>query len=231
MSNNTLRAIIWDLDGTLIHFNIDYIRARKIAIDIFENNGIPKRLLSMKESVRENTNKVKDYLENKNIKINNLNEIIEKIDNEIKRIEYEAAVNSLKVKDIDKVLEFVKNKKIQQAIFTYKTFENAIICLEKTNLSDYFDLVVGRDNIENPKPHEDHLLFICKKLNLTSKEILIIGDTSNDIECAKKIGANSIVINGDTPSIYKTEIMQYANFIIEQKNIPDDLIKVIKTFL
>ncbi|MBN1215295.1 MAG: HAD family hydrolase [Candidatus Lokiarchaeota archaeon] len=231
MNDNSLKAIIWDLDGTLIHFNIDYIRARKITIDTFENNGIPKRLLSMKDSVRENTNKVKNYLENKNLKIYNLNEIIEKIDNEIKRIEYEAAVNSLKVKDIDKVLEFVKNKKIKQVIFTYKTFENAIICLEKTNLSDYFELVIGRDNIENPKPHEDHLLFICKKLNLSSKEILIIGDTSSDIECAIKIGANSIAINGDTPAIYKTEIMKYANFIIDQKNIPGDLIEAIKTFL
>jgi len=90
----TIKAIVWDLDGTLIHFKIDYIRARKTAINILKKYGIPKELLTVRISILENLKLARDFFEKKGLPKDKINEIIEQVDNEIIKIEYEAAINA-----------------------------------------------------------------------------------------------------------------------------------------
>ena len=54
MKFTPIKAIIWDLDGTIIHFKIDYIRCRRITIKILKKHGIPKSNLTIKKNIFEN---------------------------------------------------------------------------------------------------------------------------------------------------------------------------------
>ena len=63
---NTTKAIIWDLDGTLIHFKIDFIRARREAIKILKKYGVPKNILTVKSSILENVSKSREYFQSNN---------------------------------------------------------------------------------------------------------------------------------------------------------------------
>ena len=47
MVKTPIKAVVWDLDGTLIHFKIDFMRARREAFKILKEHGIPKKYLSM----------------------------------------------------------------------------------------------------------------------------------------------------------------------------------------
>ena len=152
-----IKAIVWDLDGTLIHFKIDYIKARRTAIKILKNYGVPKNLLTVNISILENVKSAREFFAKEGVTQEKINKIIEEVDNEIIKIEYEAAQNATMIDGIDKVLEFAKNKNLKQAIFTFNTRRNAEISLKKVNLLHYFDLIVGRDNVTNLKPHPDHL--------------------------------------------------------------------------
>ena len=49
-----IKAIVWDLDGTLIHFKIDWLRARREAIRILKIQGVPKHILTVKSSILDN---------------------------------------------------------------------------------------------------------------------------------------------------------------------------------
>lgn len=42
MNEKPIKAIIWDLDGTLIHFKINSVKARRKAIKVLRDYGIPK---------------------------------------------------------------------------------------------------------------------------------------------------------------------------------------------
>ncbi|MFX1462504.1 MAG: hypothetical protein ACFFBF_05585 [Promethearchaeota archaeon] len=57
-----IKAIVWDLDGTLIHFKIDYLRARKTAIEILRKYGVPKNLLTIKISILENMQSARELI-------------------------------------------------------------------------------------------------------------------------------------------------------------------------
>ncbi|MFW9972256.1 MAG: hypothetical protein ACFFDF_18875, partial [Candidatus Odinarchaeota archaeon] len=58
-----IKAIVWDMDGTLIHFKINYIKARKIAIKILKSYGVPNHLLTVKISILENMKLARDFFE------------------------------------------------------------------------------------------------------------------------------------------------------------------------
>jgi phosphoglycolate phosphatase len=223
-----IKAIIWDLDGTLIHFKIDYIRARRTAIKILKNFGVPKPLLTVKISILENMKSAREYFENEGYPNEKINEIIQAVDDEINKIEHEAAIDALMIDGIDKVLEYAKNNDLKQAIFTFNTRRNAETSLKKTNLSNYFEVIVGRDNVSNLKPHPDHLIYICNQLNVKPSEILIIGDTIRDIEAAINVGAPSIAIH---TKFSRLETLKKADKIVKENEIPSILIKEIEKLL
>lgn len=232
MKTKVIKAIVWDLDGTLIHFKIDFIRARREAIKILKKYGVPKNILTVKSSILENVSKSREYFQsNSTYEAQKITQIINEVDGKIIQVEYEAALQASHVDGIEEVLEFAEGKNLKQAIFTFNTHRNAEISLQKVNLMKYFELIVGRDNVENMKPHPDHLLLICKKLDVKPSEIIVIGDSSRDIEAALNVGAKSIAIKNKLFDLSKIETYQKAEKIIEENDIPLKLIKSIKDLL
>lgn len=227
----SIKAIVWDLDGTLIHFKIDYLRARKVAIKILKNYGVPKHLLTVKYSILENVSSARDYFHKKGFSDEKIERIIADIDKKIMEIELEAALNATMINGIDQVLKFAKSKDLKQAIFTFNTKKNAKISLEKVRLLGFFVLIVGRDNISNLKPHPDHLRFICNELNVEPDEIVVIGDSDRDIEAAINVGAHSIALNTKRSNFHKQETFEKADKIIELNEIPSKLINAIEELL
>lgn len=223
-----LKAIVWDLDGTLIHFKIDYLKARITSINILKNYGVPKHLLTVKVSILENLKLARKYFKNKGYAKEKINSIIEEVDTEISKIEQKAALNATMINGIDKVLEYAKTKNLKQAIFTFNTKKNAELSLKTVNLIHYFNIILGRDSVKNLKPHPDHLIQICNHLNVSSNEILVIGDNIRDIEAAINVGAYSIAL---LTSIANIETLQKANKLIKENEIPQEIIKEIEKLL
>ncbi|MFW9821402.1 MAG: HAD family hydrolase [Candidatus Thorarchaeota archaeon] len=223
-----IKAIAWDLDGTLIHFKIDSIKAREYAINILVANRIDKKELSVQKSILDNMNISKEIFQQRGISENQISKILQEVDIEISKIEYNAALNAKMIHGIDDVLNFAKKRNLKQAIFTLNKFEHAKLSLEKVNLLNFFEIIIGRDNVSNPKPHPDHLLVICRELSVNPNEILVIGDNYRDIEAAINVGAHSIAVQTKLVAI---ETLQKADKIIKEKEIPQKLIKEIKKLL
>jgi len=148
-----IKAIVWDMDGTLIHFQINSTKARRAAISILSSHGIEKRRLSIKKSILDNVNVSKEIFKQRGYTLNQLDLVLKEIDNAVSKIEYRAALNASIISGIEDVLIFAQRKNLKQAIFTFNKHQHAKISLEKTNILKYFNVIVGRDNIENlPKP-------------------------------------------------------------------------------
>ncbi len=230
MVNKPIKALIWDLDGTIIHFKIDFIRARRAAIKILKKHGI-KRNITIKKSIFENINTSKDIFKSMGYSPQKIEKILEKINDEVIRIEREAAEIATIINGIDRVLEFAKEKNLIQAIYTLNSSRNAKISLDKVNLLHYFDFIAGRDNVKNPKPHPDHIFYICKSLNVNTSEILVIGDNARDIEGALNVKARSIGIQTKISRMTNMDTFQKADKIIKEDEIPLKLTDAIKEFL
>ncbi|MBY8985605.1 MAG: HAD family hydrolase [Candidatus Lokiarchaeota archaeon] len=223
-----IKAIVWDLDGTLIHFKINSIKARKSAISILVSHGIDKKELSIQKSILDNINISKEIFHLNGYNTNQISKVLQEVDNEISKIEYNAALNATVITGIEDVLIFAKKNNLKQAIFTFNKYVHAKLSLEKVNLLKFFEVIIGRDNVSNPKPHPDHLLVICSRLGVNPNEILVVGDNYRDIEGAINVGAYSIAVHTKLAIV---ETLQKADVIVKESEIPQKLIKEIKKLL
>ena len=231
MTTSTIKAIVWDLDGTLIHFKIDWLRARRETIKILKKYGVPKHLLTVKSSILDNIRLSREYFGKAGYTNEETEVILKIVDKIVNDIEYEAALEATAVNGIEKVLEFIKDKNLKQAIYTFNTHRNAKVSLEKTGILNYFEVIVGRDHVKNAKPHPEHLTLICDKLNVKPSNIIVIGDNHRDIEGALNVGAKSIALKTKLTKLTNLEILKKADKIIEESEIPAKLIHAIEVLL
>ena len=231
MKAKPIKAIIWDLDGTLIDFKINSIKARRKAIKVLRNYGISREKISSKMSLLEIVKISRELFVKLGISDEEIKEIIKEVNNAVILVEHEAAMKATLTDGIIKVLEFAKKTHLKQAVFTYNTHRNARKSLETAGINHYFDLVAGRDDVKKLKPHPDHLKYVCKRIGVNLDEIVVIGDTGRDIEAALKTNSRSIALNTKIPNFIKRETFKEADKIIELNEIPNELIKTLEEFL
>jgi len=226
-----LSAILWDLDGTLIHFNIDYKKARSETIRILEKYGYPKGQLTQKYYVLKMIKEATDYFSRKNIYNNDkITQIKQEIDKKVEMIERKASYQARTIPGIKNVLEYCTNKKILSGIITLNTTKNAIISLKSANIINFFpntSFIVGRDKVNKNKPDPEHAMFLLNQFKIPYNEICIIGDHPSDIESARSIGARSIAIITEKhpASEFKT------SYFVDQSKIETELIEILNNFI
>ncbi|WP_295421190.1 HAD family hydrolase [Sulfurovum sp.] len=70
-------------------------------------------------------------------------------------------------------------------VVTTKTAKYSIELLEHMGLMHYFEVLVGREDVEYPKPHPEPIQKALAKLPCVTDNIWMIGDTCMDMLCAR----------------------------------------------
>jgi len=73
-------------------------------------------------------------------------------------------------------------------VVTTKTKRYSLELLEYMDILRYFKVIIGREDVQNPKPHPEPILKAMDILDAKIEKTWMIGDTRMDIESAK--GAN-----------------------------------------
>ncbi len=82
-------------------------------------------------------------------------------------------------------------------IVTTKTGEYSQILMEHFGLMDRFEVLIGREHVQNPKPDAEPILKALERLDKDDNDIWMIGDTKMDLLSAKNAEINSIgVLSG-----------------------------------
>jgi len=90
---------------------------------------------------------------------------------------------------VDGALQLVSSLKdygIPLACLTNDERRRTEAALTLLGMRSYFDLIVGADDVEYPKPHPHMFLKACRSLALKPREVVMVGDTSADVEMARQ---------------------------------------------
>ncbi|MFA5455240.1 MAG: HAD family hydrolase [Sulfurimonas sp.] len=79
-------------------------------------------------------------------------------------------------------------------IVTTKTGRYSRVLMEHFGLMEHFEVLIGREDVQNPKPHEEPILKALEKLDTQNREIWMIGDTKLDLIAATNANVNSIAV-------------------------------------
>ena len=112
-----------------------------------------------------------------------------------------------------KLLDVLKNNNVYIALLTGKDLFRTIKILEKLKIYEYFNIIVTSDQIWNPKPHSEGLIKILYEMNISAENTVFVGDSYNDILCAKKSRVKSIgALFGN--KIHHRNLLENADFCI-----------------
>lgn len=80
------------------------------------------------------------------------------------------------------------------SVVTTKTRTYTMPLLDNFNITQFFEVVTGRENVQNPKPHPEPILVTLEQMNYDKNRdsVWMIGDTKLDLIAANEANVNSI---------------------------------------
>jgi len=90
---------------------------------------------------------------------------------------------------IMEVLEELKNIKL--AVASNKMLSMTKIILQELELEHHFDIIVGPELVQHPKPAADMIDYSLQRLRVAYDRAILLGDTDNDILAARAAGVQS----------------------------------------
>lgn len=212
------KAVIFDLDGTLVEFKLRVNDAKLEIISRLKELGLDPGNLSPEDSIQTLISKA-----------TSMNGVVDKALNELirsevfkimEKFELEAASIPSPRNDALKVLKNLKSMNVMVAVATNSCRKATLLVLQKCGMLTYVDAVVTRDDVERIKPANDLLKKALNLLGVSSEETVYVGDSVYDIEAAKSMGVKSIAVLGGVHS---------EDVLVEKQ--PDFIIKSLSELL
>ena len=208
-----VKAVIFDLDGTLASFNLDYKAVRAEVRGYLMNMGVPASVLSVNESIFEMLRKTEIFLKNSG----NPLKVMEEIRNEAlaiaEKYELEAAMSTSLLPGVVETLKALKQEGLKIGLCTINSEKSTNYILKRFGIADFFDAVVPRDKVNYVKPDPAHLEVALKALGVAAKEAVVVGDGSVDMRSAKELKAIAVGLPTGVSTIEQL-MSNGANYII-----------------
>jgi len=180
--------VVFDVDGTLVKFTIDFKTVRTEVINALVKKGIPRPVFSINESVFKTVEKAEVYMRNNGWEEKKIYEVKAAAFSIINKHEILAASKTNLLPGVIDVLKSIREMGLKMALFTL-TGEAAVNrILQRFDLKDYFKVVVPRERAPILKPHPAHLKEVIRELNVRENEVLVVGDSIYDVKCGKALG-------------------------------------------
>lgn len=115
------------------------------------------------------------------------------------------------------LLYVAKQHNCATALATMSHCEQVNRILSILNLTDQFDFVATRDDVQNGKPDPEIYQLVSKEINIPPEECLVIEDSPSGVQAAKAAGMHVIAVS--TPF---TKDGLRKNTLIDEQFIVDD---------
>jgi phosphoglycolate phosphatase len=208
-----VKAVIFDLDGTLASFNIDYKSVRADVRGFLIRAGLPASILSINESIFEMLKKAEIFMKNNGESQKTLTDTRNKALQIAEKYELEAAKTTSLLSGVLETLKTLKKMKLKIGLCTINGEKSTNYILKRFGIAEMFNAVTPRDSVKYVKPNTEHLEATLRALEVNPEEALVVGDGSVDIKCARELKAIAVGLPTGVSSP-KELISSGANYLI-----------------
>jgi HAD superfamily hydrolase (TIGR01549 family) len=208
-----IRAVVFDLDGTLTSFNVDYRTVRADARSVLIRAGLPASILSTNESIFEMLKKAEIFMKNNGQSKKTFTDIRSKILSIAEKYELEAAKTTSLLPGVLETLKALKKMGLKIGLCTINSEKSADFILKRFGIARFFDAVTPRDSVSYVKPNIEHLEATLKSLDARSEDTIVVGDSRIDVKCARELKAVAVGLPTGVSSP-KELISSGANYLI-----------------
>ena len=206
---NNVKAVIFDLDGTLVDsmwmwINIDIEYLARFDIPLPE--GLQREIegMSMTETAI--------YFKNRF----HIEDSVEKIKADWNQMAWDYYANRIGLKPY--VVEFLselKEKGIKMGIATSNSHELVDLVTKNNQIHSYFSSIRTSCDVERGKPFPDVYLKVAEELEVDPSECLVFEDIVQGIQAGKNAGMRVFAIEDEYSADTREEKKQAADYYIE----------------
>lgn len=219
-----VKAVVFDLDGTLITFKLDIVGMKREIIRRLLKLNVARNLLSLDYKIAEIIEISKDYL----LKISR-KDLASKVVSEVFGVADEFEVKAAKISELlegaELVLKGVRELGLKVGLLTNNGRLATSIVLEKHGIARYFDVIITRDESKALKPDPTGLHLVLSTLNVSPEETIFVGDSVIDARAAKEAG---VLFFGVETGIHDRDDLEKVNAINVFSNLKSFLQFLIK---
>ncbi|MBE9579619.1 MULTISPECIES: HAD family hydrolase [Moraxella] len=189
-----LKAVLFDLDGTLIDTAPDFIRIIKLMC-AKHNHPCPTDT-AIREQVSAGARAM--------VRLMFGDELADVADTDERMLAYRQEFLDLYEQDIcvdsrlfdglDDLLNTLENKGVAWGIVTNKPRYLAEQLLDKLDLTKRCAVLVCPDDVVNTKPDPEPMFLACKKLDTDPKNCIYVGDHIRDIQAGRASGMMTVAV-------------------------------------
>jgi len=209
----SIKAVIFDLDGTIASFKLDYKAVRGDVRSYLLRVGVPASLLSVNESIFEMLKKTEIFVKNSGKSAEAIEDIPKEALAIAEKYELEAARDTSLLPGASETLKALKRRGLKIGLFTLSGDKAASYILQRFKLGDFFGVIVPRNKVNYVKPNPEHLEMALKILGVAAEETVVVGDGTVDMESARELKATAVGLPTGTTTIEQLTV-HGANYII-----------------
>lgn len=189
-SRIAIKAILIDLDGTLIHSAPEIARAGNQMLTAMQLPTLSSETIQsfigegaltlIKRTLNTSFSHISD-------------DVVDATSLETAKAHFFEAYTTLATEskpfaNVEAALKAFQTANIPLACVTNKPAQFTEPILKENGLYDYFTQVVSGDTLRKKKPEPDQIFHICDQFNIKPCEALLLGDSNTDILAAKNAG-------------------------------------------
>jgi phosphoglycolate phosphatase-like HAD superfamily hydrolase len=219
-----IKLVAWDWNGTLLADTQTIVDATNV-----ELKTIFKKTTTLKEYRENFVIPVSEFFKNIGVDVLKLEKNYKKSAQTFD-VEYEKRVKKCRTRSgTRKLLVLLAKNKIKSVIFSNHTKEKIGQQVKRLKLTEFFDAILANDHIHEAytiKGKEKRLLEYMRKKKIKPAEILIIGDTAEEIVIGHDMGAKTIAItagHSDTKRLKAVKPDYLVSNLLEIKKIIQEL--------
>ncbi len=204
-------SVIFDMDGTLLD-------TQRICIPAWEYAGLNQGIKGVGDAIPKvcGMNQIgwSGYLKEHYPTLQ-----IDKFITEMKQY----IIDNLVVKFMsgaEELLKFLKANNIKIGLASGSSRLSVMHHLNEVSAVDYFDAIVGGDEVTNGKPAPDIFLLTAKRLGADPKDCFVFEDASNGIKAGHNAGMRCIGVEDVAPFDSESQAIMFAKLNRLDEAIP-----------
>jgi phosphoglycolate phosphatase len=192
VSGPRCRAVLFDMDGTLVHTAPDIAAA--LNVSLYKNGIEPLSAEQITDLVGKGIRiTVQRVLATRGV-YDDEALLTRVLDDYVHLYAERSGRDSHIFPGAIECLRELRARGIKLAVVTNARQLSAEATLARFSLTNYFDAIVGGDRAPTPKPHPALLLVAFAELGVAASEALMVGDSANDVEAARAAGCRVVCV-------------------------------------